>query len=471
MGFIEPGRRLKRRKHNKTTKFRHAAIADLGSMIASSNPPSSSPKCLQDLPLEVLYRIFILAKPQNNLPLVNRYFNHILKFDPYRPKFDSFSISNWPNISLVISMIKHWYIVDLNTRLDFSLILDKYNYYNRLLQRFVDQNTPNHGQLLESLSILKSSIERFKQNTYAINEQMLSNNFKSGTLVDLLNNPKFVRHYMGYHGDYVISSGSMILLEIRYRHRYIALKFKELAYYVNKLTTTDNDEQSETTLAESDLEKVKETFNKENRKLPRYNDHNSMLDSLSPDKIEFYSFKDNKLHYNFYLQTSPQDFPLVIYKHGVYSMERLKLITSLFTFNYQFFNIDELLSNTFMKFTPKNLPKLHYNQVSLSTFIDKILELNDMEKYPLTSISIIQVFMLYNSYETLDCTQFDSNIDNQSISYDISFALLLLLTLFYSKQDQNDRDIWKCVLQLKNNTLAKALMKFSDRPDYDLLLH
>lgn len=71
---------------------------------------------IHDLPVELINEIFVLAKFGNSLPLVNKYFNRILKFDPYSTE------ENWPNVSLAIKVVRQQFFIPLNALLNFGAI-------------------------------------------------------------------------------------------------------------------------------------------------------------------------------------------------------------------------------------------------------------------------------------------------------------------------------------------------------------
>ena len=106
MGFIQPGRPLKKRKikQNRNTH------------IAQYVPPNKS--ILEKLPHELLYRIFVLTGlKENNLLLTNKYFNKVLSVN-LRPVDNSY----WPGKRTLLDIVDIHFTYDLNRNINIPKI-------------------------------------------------------------------------------------------------------------------------------------------------------------------------------------------------------------------------------------------------------------------------------------------------------------------------------------------------------------
>lgn len=88
---------------------------------------------LDCLPVALLHKIFIFAGPNNILPLISKYFNRILKFNPLNKDGD------WKNLPLVTAMVRQHYVVPFNDKLDFELIDKKLIHYRKVLNEYTEK--------------------------------------------------------------------------------------------------------------------------------------------------------------------------------------------------------------------------------------------------------------------------------------------------------------------------------------------
>ncbi|ODV80877.1 uncharacterized protein CANTADRAFT_99241 [Suhomyces tanzawaensis NRRL Y-17324] len=488
MGFINPGKPLKRARYRaKQHKPKKLKIAP---------PRVIEPLTLSTLPVDILYKIFVLSKPNNTLPLVNKEFYNLLKFDPQHET----NSGNWRNLSLVIEMIKTWYLVDLNTRIDFNLIHKKLEYYeSRLLQVIQEfayhQHDPdqsievngNYKMIKRNLDIILHTVHKLQLNSTSkgISDKVLANKFVSKGLIEQffksyvfsLYNDESANEYMN-----LMSEGE-IVYERKTRLRFLRYKFKELSLNFQNLinqihnettalpTVNSNEDDQSSTPAMQEVESTEELILDENEKLPEYDDEKQqiepwLLNSSTNLSLPF-SIRENTVIYDFEKVRYNRNFPTIIYRNGINTnakFQLLKLLQRIYLFRFE--DMDEILISTLYNFKPEEIHNIKTSSLSLDQIMTFILS---AKHGSITQIPVINLLKLYHEYEPKDCSEFGINYNGDLISEDISKALIQLLTDFYNQNEHEDLEIWRFVLESKNYNLAQLLMRFSECPSFELL--
>ncbi|KAI5969497.1 hypothetical protein CANMA_001565 [Candida margitis] len=185
-----------------------------------------------------MYKIFLLAGPNNNLPLVNKtmYANLQFKGDHQgstTTKDDSIT-NSWPHYSLALQMIRLYFVSDLNSRLDCNTIESKIQYYESCIDRLnrvhieVERST-FYPKLLESIKGLKLLWSQYNSiaGRYVIDASILNFRFVSRQLLtsldsftfgDTINERKLLRY----------KSRSDIYMNRKLRLMFLKVKFDEI---------------------------------------------------------------------------------------------------------------------------------------------------------------------------------------------------------------------------------------------------
>ncbi|KAG7660780.1 uncharacterized protein J8A68_005742 [[Candida] subhashii] len=221
---------------------------------------------LDSFPPSVIKQIFIYAGPHNNLPLVNKRINQILRFDPnvgrdliprdrlllFNPELDDDPDVYLENWSLVKSMVEHYYLFDMNERLDFDLIDTKFEFYNHQLEeyesrygRVVTQDTVA-PLISDNLNVLSHIISEYKSHKYALLDSFFYNKLATvSTIRKLLWEKVISKLTVEARKKYTSSINTYDLMQFRTmkeinfhkirRLQIIRFKFDELQYYFTRL--------------------------------------------------------------------------------------------------------------------------------------------------------------------------------------------------------------------------------------------
>lgn len=151
--------------------------------VASNDNPSSSVS-LDTLPEAVIKKIFIYAGPQNNLPLVNKRINEILKFNP-NPSDEVLDNGPWKNFSLVQLMMEHHYLYSLIDDDLLELANKKAKYFANLVSRELETSVEDGflkpmQQLINDLQVMLVEYSRLR---FAILDDFVFNRFATGKVI------------------------------------------------------------------------------------------------------------------------------------------------------------------------------------------------------------------------------------------------------------------------------------------------
>ncbi|CCG22355.1 transcription factor [Candida orthopsilosis Co 90-125] len=332
MGFIIPGKslkslkpsssqgpQLKRRRRNQVQRVKRAKVTPPLKTTLQSQDNSNKTRhklTINHLPINLMYRIFLLAGPNNNLPLLNRSMYANLQFEGDYQGSSDIDTKSWPHYSLALQMIKMYFVADLNTRLDTDAINAKIKYYelciDRLKQTHMEvERSTFYPKLHDSLKELKLLWQDYTSvaGRYVVDALILNYRFVSSKLLKTLNSVTFgdknhKRSLLRY------KSRSDIHLNRKLRLMFLKVKFSEidsLAKRVNLELRTENFAHSSThdifdkylkfinCKDESDLlydlDPLGEVF--ENPILPTYDDEQvTGGGEFSTNEMNFYNFSN-----------------------------------------------------------------------------------------------------------------------------------------------------------------------------------
>lgn len=497
MGFLKPGKNIKKRRLNQESphfernsspskKCIQGISSHTNINLSSRTSTPSSPPTLDSLPVEILQAIFVYSGPGNNLPLLNKHLNHLLRFDPRGTGL------RWHNVSVALEMARRWYLVDPNSRIDFGLVHRKLNYYRRKVEEILVDwiASGNEGEQIQRDQVFRAVNTSIDSLASTITVLMSNDKF---LLESIFQNRFITQNVLSAIGNYPILGEEDAFFEVRDRFKFIRLKFKEIFTRVYELVERLNSGEictatSPRKLELSELEAVDEVVNDENELLPDFDDERLTVTSWmksSSTRTPSYQYEEEGYTFKLFNYDSFRDFPPRFYK-GISDKSTLDWIKTLHqSYSYNYMNVDFILQNTLKTYTDR-IMNMKTNETSLrdiAEFIVKPLHKKEddgertgaipetgpsLSSRSFTERPIIQLLKLYHNHENIDCTRFGTNYKNDSLPEDLSKSLLLLLTEFYLNGG-DDTGLWLCVVELKNFNLAQVLMKFNKNPVIDFL--
>lgn len=160
MGFIQPGKSLKRSKKKNDGAVKKQKV---------TAPQTIS--SFETLPNEIILHIFLLTGlEQNSLPLVNKRFNKLLKINNI-PSDGGY----WPMKAFVKQLIRINFIHDLNKNLKFDKVRKK-------LQKYKNKVSGNDSTV-ETVTLL---LKTYKEKRFAVDAMLFNYKFVSSKILDLL---------------------------------------------------------------------------------------------------------------------------------------------------------------------------------------------------------------------------------------------------------------------------------------------
>lgn len=296
MGFIEPGRSLKKRK---IKKIQHAKVLPC-------IPQRKS--ILEKFPHEILYRIFVLTGlKENNLPVTNKYFNKLLSLNR-NPEYDTY----WPGKRILLDIVDIHFSYDLNQNINIPKVKKKIQYYTSKI--------PDNDN--ENLRKLKEGIKVFEEILCVFSADLFNYKFISSDFLDLFDLTK--SHALDY---------SVILEEIKERPKFIKEHDKALMKECKRLNVNIPESEDE---CDNMARMANQLFNTNTQE-------NGPQDSLQDDQE---NGNTNKYSYATYSK-SPK-FPNKFYDD--ISNKRLILMSKLCHFGFVVDDIDKLYINTIRLF-------------------------------------------------------------------------------------------------------------------------
>lgn len=437
MGFIQPGRRVKRRKVTSTSEQERPVPKNI-------EKPRPALFSLQDLPIELICKIFIFAEPGNSLPIANSYFNQVLKFDPYSTD------ESWKNVSLAMKMVVNHYSVPLNEKLDFSLIDEMLFHCGEILCSYESQYANNQYCKLMKLNLerLQANRIKFQSCDFGISTKVLDNKFIS---------KRFLLQITETFPNIPIHEPQVLQLENSRRLLYFVLSFKLVGYYIDKLTNSPLDEEPEV-LTNIQLINVGDTLSKR-----LYSPKDISLEDWVNDDKSPVTIEKHVIQYCSHPHTAIKYTPKGIYKNGIDSLHKFELLSSLQLLNFKIEFADRLFVSTLAHFAPENLSNLNYKELSLTQII------YHFSMTVLLQYTMIEFFRLYDTYSQINMDSFETNREGKTIYEDVTSTIKPLLDHYFLNGKRNCDEMWRYVLKSENDSLAEILWVYSGPPPMNLL--
>lgn len=330
MGFIQPGRSLKKRKIKKSQSPH----------VVQYVPPSKS--ILEKLPHELLYRIFVLTGlKENNLSLTNKYFNKLLSLN-HRPIDNKY----WPGKKILLDIVDIHFTYDLNQNINIPKIRKKIQYYTSKI--------PGDGN--ENLRNLKEGIKVFEEISTALSADLFNYKFISSEFLDLFDLTK--SHALEY---------SVILEEIKERPKFIRENDKALMKECKRLNVNIPESEDE---CDNMARMADRLFNS--------NTSDIVSRESSPDNQE----NNNANKYSYATYTKIPKFSAKFYDN--LTQKRLILMSKMCHLGFFVEDIDKLFINTIRSFDRNDWEMEHWRES-----FDVLL---DLSKSVISASAIIEGF-------------------------------------------------------------------------------
>lgn len=323
MGFIEPGKPLKRRKLRQTIPVKNVKYTPNKNSI------------LERLPHELLYRIFVFTGVrENHLPLTNKYFNNLLTLEN-GPKDDFY----WPGKKLLLDIVKIHFTYDLNQNLNIPSVRKRIGYYKSKL--------PN-GEQNEHINELNDALVVFEKIPSALVTDLFSYKFISAEFLDLL-----------YFKDSHALEKSVILEEITERPKFIKRHLKSLMKECKSLNLNLAKDESEDE-CDNMARIADEAFNA--------NTDDTHILSITPEGEEVKD--ETKYSYNTHLKTPI--FPNKFYDN--ITQKQLRFMSKMSHFGFTIENKDKFIINSIQSFD-----KIDWEIANWKPSFDILLGLTNLE--------------------------------------------------------------------------------------------
>lgn len=434
MGFIEPGkstwgkrgpanRKKPRKIPNGVTKKvikPRPAVKEVPIVIEKMIQPLI--KSFQDIPSEILQRIFINAGLDSDLILLNRHFYNQLKFnlDPLLFVKDSEGHIHWQGSETVLQVIQEHFQHNLNKGMNFRKVRKKIK------------------SLVEKLSILGSNdqvtsfqkyVDRIELVDYkVINLNVLNYRFMSAKLAELLVSRGFK-----------FMNPNQIDAEPKVRKRYTDLKLKEMERIVREFEHNETEENT----PNLDLNLTI---------TPNENKLDSEIIMLR-ELVNDYKPEGNEVYF-------PDDF-----MNDNITEEKIEISMYLNKNQKIMFSNNTSVLNNLMTNYPYLF--LHHYKFVIRATSDKLM---DSGTKKISIYSIITLFDTVNelisssSNESNDFNDNDNSIENWPIGIDWYAAIKFFLKTFYSHNpDIDDHLIWEG-LRNTNGEIIDLITEFSNPP-------
>ncbi|KAG5421673.1 hypothetical protein I9W82_000765 [Candida metapsilosis] len=330
-----------------------------------------------------MYKIFLLAGPNNNLPLLNKSMYVNLQFNGEHGGSSDIDTKGWPHYSLALQMIKMFFVADLNMRLDSECIEKKIRYYESCVERLNRvhmevERSAFYPRLLVSLKQLKDlwGVYNSVVGRYVIDASILNYRFVSDKLLWTLNSNTFgdesERQLLRY------KSRNDIYMNRKLRLMFLRFKFAEIDALAKRVHFELRTESFAHTSMYDDFNKYLEFINGkdesdlnneldplgkvlENPALSVYEDEEATGGSeFKKDEVNFYNFIDGTSCGHVYfgeVESNQNQFtiPNHIYIKSISSLRYFKVLN-------------------FLLVQPRKKPKPDY-------IINEILEAREMDEY------------------------------------------------------------------------------------------
>lgn len=317
MGFIQPGKSVKKRKIKKSINIEP---------IKYVQPKKS---ILERLPHELLFKIFIQTGLKgNNLPLANKGLRVLLSLS-HRPIDDSY----WPGRSLILEIIEIHFKHNLNQNIDLLKIRNKLRFYRSKL--------PNNESNIH-ITELNEGLTTFEAVPFVLDASLFTYKFVSPEILDLL------RSQACYALDY-----SVITEEITERPRFVKDHLKALSKECKSLNINDRLPEDE---CDSMARVANELFN--------MNSENQVNHDTNGSDIVV---QDDK-KYSFSIFSKLPKFPNKFVKEDI-SLKTLKTMVKMHEFGFYIEDKDSFAVNVIRSFDKNDFEMTHW-QDSFSLLLE-----------------------------------------------------------------------------------------------------
>lgn len=475
MGFINPGKSLRKRKLRSNSPL-PAKIPKVSPFLSQPQLQYAPAISLITLPVEIIHKIFVYVGPSENyLPLVNKHMYSILRFNG---DIQAESICNYP---LLKSMVNSYFFFDLNIRINDQCLQMKLKYYNTKLesiqQQYSDYTRSSHyNRIRENLTIVKSTVQLFHQNRYALLVDILNFKFVSSQVLYRLRKERETMD----QGLPIRSMAEIILLQ-KLRLKFLRLKFNEMGVNLKRLLSEIDSGLIETSV-NFDVESIQRSLLDEpeddlNPPFQYFEDENLPTEGfLSCTNDKYIKESEGFLHFNEGFETIEDEapgrskLPELLFIKSMYSTRHYDTLNYLKSF-YKFGTIDgpkAIVGLLNVLESPHKYQVLNWSQ--LRSLVDCVCACNNPQ-YKFTE-AIVSLFRLYAHYKSKDHPlPFDIKVN---IADAINMILQMIETLvehFFAHDHNNEerRQLWIEAMQLKDICLTDLLGEYDDNPDYDIL--
>lgn len=451
MGFLEPGKSTwhqrgpANRRKPKIIPSRFLKSSPKINKPRTTKPPKSIDKVpevaidniqplamakltsfLEDLPPEILQRIFIRTGLDSNLVFLNKHLYNQLKFnlDPSTFFKDSEGHIHWEGSEIVLQVIQENFQYDLNKGVNLRKIRKK-------LRSLLEKLPMLHSN--DQISSFQEYLDRIDFLDYkAVSLDVLNYRFMSSKLAELLISRGFR-----------LMNANQIEIELKSRKKYTELKLKEIERLIRDYDPTTEVETEETSSNSLDLtSEITPSDNKLDSEIIMLRE---LVQNYKPEGNDIY-FPDS------FMENSDSEDKLQMSQY-------LKKVE-----NVMFFNNTAILNNLMTK-----CPSLFLKYYK---FIVKATSDEQMDSGT-RKISIYTIVTLFDTVNDLinassndpnDFNDNDHRIDSWPIGIDWYKAIKFFLKTFYSHNpDIDDHLIWEG-LRNTNGEIIDLITEFSNPP-------
>ncbi|RLV94356.1 hypothetical protein JA1_001850 [Spathaspora sp. JA1] len=472
MGFINPGKSLKKRKLRQSTAL---VTSESISEVEYKHKPTSPHLKFDDLPYYIIRKIFIYAGPGNNIPLINKSLHQLLKFDKHYT-----GEGPWYNISLVLELVTKFYLYDLNVRLDFDVIEKKLDYYTRIINQYkgICPQNVNYKRLVRNHAILDEICTDFSRYSLVLLDKALNNKFISNRVLELFTTKYLIDDDEDMEQICKFKTMAEILFIQKLRLRAIRLKFAELSMEATQLFNNSNNltidytgksmEEIIKSVEDWDRSSRKQEDTLENPRLCSFDD-----ERLPVKEIPYqFSFRISEDRYLFSLVDPPRLFriPPAIIGSGISSVDVFEIVQRLERLQPGCLGpVEPVVSKTLKCFQLENITNFPFQKLPLEWILAHILSQAQATATSFNEV-ILEMFRLFDSYTKIDYSIYGDNINGENIVQDLSRTCFLLLFFYFQTFTNVEfRPFWTEAIKLRNIQLTQILRKLDPNPEYDIL--
>ncbi|KAG7660779.1 uncharacterized protein J8A68_005741 [[Candida] subhashii] len=398
----------------------------------------------------------------------------------FNPKIDGDLDVHLENWSLVKSTIEHYYLFNMNERLDFELLEKKFEYYNtrwvdyRLKYARIIAEDEGANMIQRNLTEVMGTIWEYKGHEYALLDTFLYNKLATGPILKKLVWDKVISKYtIEAQWECTSSIYSYRVIQLRTiqeinfhkirRLQIIRFKFDELQYYFTRLEIGLSTGQFEPIpdVHQGDYIDIilrsrnqSTTTRGDNPELPVYDDEESPIQGF-----EDFSFKDSfyvpysflKVRYNF---PKPSESKLVWTVSPALVKRDLDLAFETIPKDYVR-DPDPIISAVLEWFHPDAI-RVYTPKQKFREYVSVILK-NSVDGETSESLtSLYEAFDLYDVYSKQDCQTIESRRFVAFMLEDLKLGMVILTKAYM--ETLNFAKMWKYLRDLNNTDLISRLI-------------